>query len=446
MIRLIRKMFSLAKETFSVIFRLTRSPVKGFKAFYGVSLYRNAVYLILNNVVGQATGFFFWMAAARLYSTEAVGMASAAIAAMTLLATLSTMGLDFSLIRFLPGAGKQARDMINTCFTISGVASIALAFVFIAGLGFWSPALISIRQHPIFLSIFVISVAASTLNAFSQQTFIAKRRAGLALTRGLVFGFSRFVPLVIMATFFKSFGIFSAWGIAVSLAVVISLLSITKIEAGYYPLPIVKKEMLSDMARFSFTNYIANLILSIPILIFPMMVVNLVGAEQNAYFYIGWALGFILFMIPSSLSISLFAEGSHHRDKLSQEIVRSLKLVMLILIPAMILMLVVGDKLLLLFGRAYSENATNLLRILAFSALPYAVNQIYFSMKRVEMQMRIVIILSLFMAVVTLGLSWVLLPRMGITGIGIAWLVSQGMVAIGIIINFILRRNPKRPT
>jgi O-antigen/teichoic acid export membrane protein len=67
-------------------------------------------------------------------------------------------------------------------------------------------------------------------------------------------------------------------------------------------------------------------------------------------------------------------------------------------------------------------------------------------MKRVEMQMRIVIILSLFMAVVTLGLSWVLLPRMGITGIGIAWLVSQGMVAIGIIINFILRRNPKRPT
>jgi O-antigen/teichoic acid export membrane protein len=402
MIRLIRKMFSLAKETFSDIFRLTRSPVKGFKAFYGVSLYRNAVYLILNNVVGQATGFFFWMAAARLYSTEAVGMASAAIAAMTLLATLSTMGLDFSLIRFLPGAGKQARDMINTCFTISGVASIALAFVFIAGLGFWSPALISIRQHPIFLSIFVISVAASTLNAFSQQT--------------------------------------------VSLAVVISLLSITKIEAGYYPLPIVKKEMLSDMARFSFTNYIANLILSIPILIFPMMVVNLVGAEQNAYFYIGWALGFILFMIPSSLSISLFAEGSHHRDKLSQEIVRSLKLVMLILIPAMILMLVVGDKLLLLFGRAYSENATNLLRILAFSALPYAVNQIYFSMKRVEMQMRIVIILSLFMAVVTLGLSWVLLPRMGITGIGIAWLVSQGMVAIGIIINFILRRNPKRPT
>ena len=51
---------------------------------------------MLNNAIVQATGFFFWTAAARLYSTEAVGFASAAIAAMLLLAMLSAVGLDYS--------------------------------------------------------------------------------------------------------------------------------------------------------------------------------------------------------------------------------------------------------------------------------------------------------------------------------------------------------------
>ena len=112
---------------------------------------------------------------------------------------------------------------------------------------------------------------------------------------------------------------------------------------------------------------------------------------------------------------------------------RSLKLIMLILVPAVLLMLLVGDKLLLLFGGAYSENAAWLLRILALSALPLSINYIYFGMRRVEMQMRIVILLSLLIAVATLGLSFILLPEMGIIGAGVAWFASQGAVMAAVI-------------
>jgi O-antigen/teichoic acid export membrane protein len=427
---LIKKLFSLVKETFTEFYQIARSPKKGFSEFFSNSLYRNAVYLMLNNVVVQATGFFFWMAAARLYSTEAVGLTSAAITAMSLLATLSTLGMDYALIRFLPGAGDKTRDMINTCLTICGAASIALALIFIAGLSIWSPALDPIRHHPLFFSVFVISVAATSLNVFTQRIFVAKRRAGIALTRGLIFGFSRFIPLVIMVYLFQSFGIFTAWGIAILLTVVISFISIPKVEQGYTPSLTIKKEVLGNMVSFSFTNYITNLCLSIPGLVFPIMVVNMIGAEQNAYFYIGWALGSVLFVIPWSLSFSLFAEGSNDQNGLRQQVVKSLKLIMLILIPSILLIILVGDKLLLLFGHAYSENATNLLRILALSALPYSIIFIYFSIRQVKLKMGIVIILSLFTTIVALGLSWVLLPRMGIIGIGIAWLTSQTLTAI----------------
>jgi O-antigen/teichoic acid export membrane protein len=51
-------------------------------------------------------------------------------------------------------------------------------------------------------------------------------------------------------------------------------------------------------------------------------------------------------------------------------------------------------------------------------------------MKRVEMRLKGVIALTAFVAIATLVLSYVLLPRMGIVGAGIAWLASQGIAAL----------------
>ena len=106
---LIAKLASFVKETLVDAARILTTK-ESLKGLYGVSLYRNAVYLMINSGVFAITGFFFWMAAARLYPTEAVGLASAAIVASGLLALLSTLGLDCGLIRFLPWSGEKARD------------------------------------------------------------------------------------------------------------------------------------------------------------------------------------------------------------------------------------------------------------------------------------------------------------------------------------------------
>ena len=90
-----------------------------------VSLYRNAGYLMLASGVNSLAGFVFWAVAARLYPAEGVGLAAAAISAMGLLALLSTLGMDYGLIRFLPGSGDKARNILNSCFTLSGLVSVA---------------------------------------------------------------------------------------------------------------------------------------------------------------------------------------------------------------------------------------------------------------------------------------------------------------------------------
>jgi O-antigen/teichoic acid export membrane protein len=442
---MISDFFSSFKKVFLKTFGFIFSPRKSLKTLFNVSLYRNTFFLVLNNVILQATGFFFWMAAARFYSTEAVGLSSAANTSMLLLATLAALGLDFSLVRFLPNAGEKSKDIINTSFTIGGLVSVVLALGFIAGLNIWSPALIPIRQNPVFFIVFVVTVVATTLNTFAQRVFTAKLKSSLAMTRGLTFGLSRIVFLVPLAIFYQSFGIFTAWGLAVILAVVISLTALSKIENNYRPLPVVKKDILKDMMRFSFTNYIANIIWFLPGSILPIIVINMVGAEQNAYFYIAWALGNILFNIPTSLSYSLLAEASSDQSKMKRDVTRSLKLIMVILVLAILVMLAIGDKLLLLFGQAYSENATRLLQLLALSALPQGIIQVFFSVKRVEMRMKSVIVLSAFITIIALGLSFMLIPRIGIEGVGIARLVSQGVGMLIAIVLWIFAGKDKTP-
>jgi O-antigen/teichoic acid export membrane protein len=395
-----------------------------------ISLYRNSIYLIANNLAVQATGFFFWVVASRLYSADAVGLGSAATSAMMLLALVSTLGLDMSLIRFLPTAGEEAVDMINTCLTICVLGALVLAVIFIAGMRFWSPALMQVQESPFLSVLFVTAVAATGVNIIFQRVFVARRRAGLALTRGLVFAFSRLGLLAIAPFFIKSFGILVAWTVAVFLSVIVSVISVPKVEAAYRPSFIVKKKLVKEMARFSVTNFATNLLQTAPVQVLPLIVVNLQGATQNAYFYIGWSLGSLLFVAASSLSVSLFAEGSLEPTALRRDVARSFKFILCAVAPAALLMLLLGGRLLLLFGRDYSANSSHLVQLMSLSALPMSVNQVYFSVKRIKMQMNVVIVANLLIAILALGLSYAFIPYIGVDAVGIAWLVSQMGVAV----------------
>ena len=397
-----------------------------------VSLYRNAGYLMLASGVNSLAGFVFWAVAARIYPAEGVGLAAAAISAIGLMALLSTLGMDYGLIRFLPGSGDKAKNILNSCFTLSGLVSVALAVIFLAGLKLWSPALLRIQQNPVFFISFVIFALAAVYRVFAERTFIAGRRAGFALTQGLVFNLLRFIPLVALAPLFNVFGIFASWGIGLGLAVIVSIpFLIPRVQPGYHPAPKIDRKSIGNMMHFSFANYGANIFWAIPILCLPLMVVNLLGAEANAYFYVGWALGYLLVSIPVTVSFSLFAEGSHSEEQLGHNIDRSLRL-LLVLVPVIAIVFLAGERVLALFGSAYAENATTLLWVLAVSAIPVGLNHTYFTVKRVQKRMRGVIGLSAFIAVVTMVLSYLLLPRVGIIGAGIGWLIPQAIVAVAI--------------
>src|SRR4030042_2787394 len=170
-------------------------------------------------------------------------------------------------------------------------------------------------------------------------------------------------------------------------------------------------------------------------MVLPIMVVNLLGAEQNAYFYIAWTIATLLPAIPYSISMSLFAEGSNFEDKLRENVIKSLKLTFMLLIPAVVLTVLVGKWRLLAFGQSYSTNALHLLWILAISSLPMAINYIYTSILQVTNRIKELVVIWGFIAIAVLVVSYLVMPTTGIMAIGYAWLGVHCVVAIYVIVS-----------
>lgn len=428
---MIAKLTSFLKETLVGAFKSLTSK-EGLKSLYGVSLYRNAIYLMVNSGVGAILGFVFWIVVARLYSTSDVGLGSALLSAVGLLSFIGTLGLGFGIIRYLPGFDNKTR-LLNSSFTLAGLAAIAIALIFLAGLPFWSPKLMFIRESSIFFAAFVIFIAAATLSQIVTYAFIAFRRAGFTLAYSIIGGVLKLALAAGLASVFKVFGIFASWGVAVAVSLVVCLfVFLPQVLPRYYPIPSLQRQASNELMHFSLANYISAALWSLPAWILPLTVLNILGAEANAYFYISWAMAGLPLAISSGTSFSLFAEGSYMKEKLSENLKRSLKLLALLLIPAIVILVLLGDKLLLLFGREYSLEGAKLLWLLAPAALPASINLLYLGVARVEKKLKTIILVTGATAFGTLVLSYFLLPHLGILGAGVGWLASQTVVALAI--------------
>lgn len=418
------------REAITGVLKVFRSKER-IKSFYQESFFRNAMYLMAGVTVLALTGFGFWFLAARLYSPEAVGFSSAVISAAGLVSTISILGLDYGLIRFLP-ASENKPALVGSCFTRASLVTLVSSGIFLLGLPLWSPSLLFIRENLVLLGAFIFFALATTLQLLSQATFIAYRRAGFVLAQNLIFGFLRFVPLFFFVSAFPILGALFSWELAIIIAVTGGIIFISFIQKRGLPPLVFNGKEVNLLFHFSSQNYIASLLWMLPSFILPLMVLNILGAEENAYFYIAWTIGMAMNMAGAAIANSLFAEGSNQDKIFTVDIKRSLMLTFITLVPLIIIVFFAADKILLIFGSDYSEGATVLLQLLALTSLPLTLNSIYFSKKRVEKNMKSVIFLTGAMVLAVLGSSVFLLSRYGIVSVGVVWFASH--VITGLVV------------
>jgi len=382
---------------------------------------------MLNTACTSVLGFVFWFMMARYFSSSDVGIGTALNSASGLVASFAGLGLGIGLVRFVPELKEGAVRLINSAFTLAGVAAIAGSLFYLAGVKHWAPALIFLCKNYWLASFFVLFTVSIALSGLVDQSFIAARTSNYVFFKNLLASLLKLpLPVLVFASL-KGFGIFAGAGTAFLIAIALSLfLFLPKVYDDYFPRPMWDRGMLKQVLPFSFTNYLSGLLSSVPTFIYPLIILNVKGPEQNAYFYMAWMISMVLGVIPGSLAQSLFAEGSHNPGRLGGgDGRRALSLAVLLTIPAAGVIALLGGWILHFFGPAYAQNGTGVLRILVLSIIPLCVNSFFMTVNQVKKRTPLIICQSAFLAVISIGLGYWLLCKVGIEGIGIAYVIAQ---------------------
>jgi len=390
-------------------------------------LFKNASYLIATQGVVTILGLLFWVIAARFYPSKEVGLGSALIAAIMLIPILSGLGFETGIVRFLPDEADKS-GMVNTCLSITILSSLAIASILIITLPIWSPSLLCIYDNKLLIFTFLLFAVTSALLHMQRGVFQAYRNTKYIFIQDASFSIAKLI-LVIFLTAFGAWGIFFASGIGSFIALAISIIFLIR-DFNHRLTFTIEREMVKKMFNFSVGNHIGWAIGALPPQILPLMVIGLLGADMTAYFRIAWSVSAIIMTVVGNICASLFIEGSYEEEKLRTNVITASKFIFGFIIPTVIALLIFADKVLLLFGQAYSQNATDLLRLLVIGSIITPIPSVYLTIKRVQKQIKTIIYISLIGTILTLALSYILMINMGLIGIGIGWLGAQICIAL----------------
>ena len=389
-------------------------------------LYRNSLYVMISTLIMSAFGFVFWLVAARLFSTEQIGLATTIISVMGLITGISVLGLNIGIIRYLPTAkDKEARNhKINTSITIVILSTIIVASIYLMGINYFSPSLQFIQETLTLSFIFIFFTIFSALSGIVESIFIALRDTKWILVKNTLFS-SLKIGLLFLAVSFGAFGIYSSWMISLITALFIVFLALVY-KFNYSFKFEIRDSIIKKMGKYSFGNYIAGFIGGLATLVLPIMITNMMGAETTAHYYIAMMIATLLFTIPSATSNSLFAEGAHNPELIKKKIKKSIKIISLILIPGILITLFFGNYILLAFGKTYSSEASTFLQILAISGIFVSINGVLGTLLRINNQLKLILLRSILSPIIVLGLSYLFITQgLGLLGIAYAWMIGQ---------------------
>jgi O-antigen/teichoic acid export membrane protein/ribosomal protein L37E len=161
----------------------------------------NAGSLVGTTVVTSLLGFAYWWVATRLYTPGAVGLASAMISAMTLLSTVSMLGLGTLLTGELPRQPGKEWGLIDAALIIVGGAGTVTGIVFALLAPFLSSDLGSLGTNVASSILFALGVGFTALTMVLDQALIGILRGDLQLWRNTLFAAIKLVTLFLIGLF-----------------------------------------------------------------------------------------------------------------------------------------------------------------------------------------------------------------------------------------------------
>ncbi|MCG8346693.1 MAG: polysaccharide biosynthesis C-terminal domain-containing protein [Chloroflexales bacterium] len=419
---------------------MKKSNVARFVARMHILRHRGGIPLSLSVAIASASSIGFWAFAARIYPSETLGLQSAIISAMFLVAGIAQLSLTNVMTRFVPSAGASTRRLVGGAYVLSLIITPLVALLFLAGLSFWTPALGILRANLAMMFWFVLATPMWCLFTLQDSVLIGLQHPAWLPLKNTVFALTKIVLFMLLALPLAPMGIFAAWTIAGSVMVLgCAYLFFLRLIPRHSVASTACAEPLNlrRMARYAASAYAGSLLLLMITTVLPLMVTHRLGFSANAYFTLCWLIIASLQMASGTIALPLRVEAAYDRAQLKtytqRALVRSLRLAL----PLTLVMLIGAPYVLAIFGAEYVLEATLLLRLLAIGMLPNVIITLYLGVARVQDRMGALARVMGGLCTMMLSLNILLMPPYGIIGIGIAWVISQTVMAILISIFFL---------
>lgn len=404
---------------------------------------RNALYLIVSSGLQAGLGFVFWAVMTRLFSTEDVGKASSLISATTVIAYLALLGLNSTLVRYLPTA-KDRGALITASFLLVAGCGAGIGLLYVAATPAIAPRLSFISHSPFLAVGFALMCAGAAVNLVTDSVFIASRRAGMcALTDGGIGGTTKIASGVLLAGT-GTYGLFcaSTGGFATSALASIILIAVI---LRWRPVLTNPFRTLRPLLRFSAANYAGNILNLLPVLIVPLIILDRLGARAAAYYFVAYQIASLLYSGAYAVGQSLLAEGSHAGADRRNLYRRSRRVLLTFYLPGVLAMIAISHWILLIFGPRYSQHGTATLILLSGAAIPIAACNWTWTVLRLSGHLTAIVISSAIYAAGVCGTAW-LLASHGLTALTTAWPIGTllAATAAGITIAVTRTSQPRR--
>ncbi len=409
------------KRLFAMLMRHVQDP-----------LHRSTYLLTANLTVTLVSGVLFWIVASHVLTAAQVGTATAFIAPTTFLTMAFLLGANHGVLRFAREIESDPR-LLFALIWISAIASglgglVGAALLTVTGL--IRPAAGSLLAS---MLLYALLVASGTVWSVCEAAFIALRAPGKMLVRNLGLGVVR-ISLLVPFIALGEWGLVTAFAIGMVLASSLSIfLIVNHMGASWRALATLRHPGIKRMMSFSLPNHLANLLASVPLIALPLIVLNVLGAEVNGYFYVAWTVSAALRSLLTAASATLLAEGARDHSRVGGRMGQSMLFLAGAVSAAAIPMVILPQLFLFPFGSAYVSSNMLALPLLALSMLPPVLTTVFVARERIRQRVKWILLLSALSGVLGAGMPYLGAVSGGYSGFVAWYLASQCLIGLMVV-------------
>jgi O-antigen/teichoic acid export membrane protein len=396
-------------------------------------LVRSALALVSTSILTSGLGFIYWAVSARLFPPSNIGEAATAIAAMNLIAPLTTLGFGTVLLAELPAMRGGRSELVSTAAVVSGIFGGGLALICAMALPAGLLGLPGVGHDGGATLLFAAGVAAQGVGMMLDSALLSVAGGGPQLWRNTTLAVVKLVLLVAFALTLSQHGslsIYASW----FLANVVSIVTMTIWLARKRQVTLRRmwptRSALQVVRHVAAQHHALNLALQVPYFAMPIVANVTLGSEQAGYLYATWSVAGFVFVLPLALSTALFASGARDTGTFLMELRFTLRFSLAACVAANLVLLPLGGVVLRVFGSAYANNGHTALLLLCLAGFGLIVKDHHVTIARVTGHVGREAMWVWGLTVCELVAATVGASLNGLTGLSQGWLLAVVLEAV----------------